>query len=81
MRLIKFEASWCEPCKQLTRWIETQELPYELKVVDIDEQMDIAKQYNVRGIPTVVLVNDEGQVQNSVVGFPDIKAFLQDLQN
>ena len=61
-----FNAKWCGPCKQMKPHIE--ELIYEgysIQEIDVDDQPELAQQFNVRGVPTLV-VNG-----NSIVGYRD----------
>ena len=66
MEIKFFNAKWCGPCKQMKPHI--QELiseGYNIQEIDVDEQAELAKQFNVRGVPTLV-VNG-----NSLVGYRD----------
>ena len=62
-QLLKFSATWCGPCKSLSGIMKNVDLKdVELKEIDIDENLDMAKQYNIRGVPTLVLLNDGVEV-------------------
>lgn len=63
MKALKFEASWCQPCKMLTKIMEdaADQITIQVDKIDIDENMELAKQYGIRGVPTMVLVDDEGK--------------------
>jgi thioredoxin 1 len=63
MKALKFEASWCQPCKMLTKVMEdaSEQITIQVDKIDIDENMELAKQYGIRGVPTLVLVDDEGK--------------------
>ena len=78
MRLLKFYASWCAPCKNQTKVLETIEFPYEVVPVDIDEDVDLAMQYSIRTVPTLVLVDDEG---SAITRLSDSKATKEELTN
>lgn len=68
MELLKFEASWCGPCAQLSKVLEDIELPYPLTCIDIDDNQEKAVQYEVRGVPTLVLLDDDGNEVKRMVG-------------
>ena len=63
MKALKFEASWCQPCKMLTKIMEdaSDQITTPIEKIDIDDNMELAKQYGIRGVPTLVLVDDEGK--------------------
>ena len=68
MKIIKFGASWCQPCKMLGKTLDTMELPYELEEIDLDQKPQKAGDYGIRGVPTMVLVDDKGKEVRRVVG-------------
>jgi len=68
MKILKFSASWCQPCKMLAKTIEGMEVPYEITEIDIDEQPEKAGKYQVRGVPTMVLIDDKKAVVSRLVG-------------
>lgn len=65
MKVLKFEASWCGPCKMLSKLLENVEGKYTtaIEVVDIDENPDLAKKFHVRGVPTMVKLEDDGETE------------------
>ena len=69
--LIDFWAEWCGPCKQLIPTVEKIALDYKGKVVvgkiNVDNYSDLAAQFNVRGIPNLLVFND-GKAQEQLVG-------------
>ena len=68
--LVDFWAEWCGPCKQLGPLLEKLAADYhgafELAKVDVDKEQQLAAAFQIRSIPTVMLVKD-GQL---VDGFP-----------
>jgi thioredoxin 1 len=81
MKALKFYAEWCGPCKELSRWMEGNELPFELEAIDIDEEIDKAERYGIRSIPALVILNDKGEKINSAVSLPSIKKLVAELSN
>jgi thioredoxin 1 len=68
MKLLKFEASWCEPCKQLSKVLETMELPWPICPIDIDKNRDAAIEYGIRGVPTMILMDENDNIIKKVTG-------------
>jgi thioredoxin 1 len=55
-KILKFSAGWCQPCKVLSKTLHEQDLGVPLEEVDIDEKSDLAVQYGIRSVPTLVYV-------------------------
>lgn len=68
MKLIKFYADWCGPCKMLSRVMEDITLPYPVEEVNIDNHQDLAVKYGIRGVPTLVLVDHDNNEIRRVSG-------------
>lgn len=83
MKVLKFEASWCGPCKMLSKTIaESQEkISIPIEVIDIDETPDLAMQYGVRGVPTLIVVDEEGKEIRRKVGMQRESDLLQFLSH
>lgn len=80
--LVDFFATWCGPCKlmdkntygnaqvasELTNWVSVK--------VDVDQQEALSKQYNIKGIPTTVLISPEGKTISTTIGYTESKELL-----
>ena len=61
MKVLDFYADWCNPCKALAPVLDKviKENKLNLTKINIEEDMDdLSIKYNVRNIPTVVVVDD-----------------------
>ena len=79
--LVDFWATWCGPCKMLGPVISQIADEYEGKVkvgkVNVDEEEELAAQYGIQSIPTVLLFKG-GEVVEQSLGFKP-KTFFEDL--
>jgi thioredoxin 1 len=76
--LLKFSATWCNPCKTLSKTLETVNLS-SLKFIeiDVDREPDIAKAHNVRSVPTLILINGETFRNDRCTGVKTKEQLLQ----
>ncbi len=69
--VVDFYATWCGPCKRLAPIMEDLAESYKSKVkfvkVDIDNASELANQYQIEGVPTVIFYQG-GKVASKVVG-------------
>ena len=76
--LVDFWASWCGPCKMLGPVISELAEEYDGKVkvgkVNVDDEEDLAMEYGVQSIPTVLLFKG-GEVVEQSLGFKPKAAF------
>lgn len=69
IEVIKFGAEWCGPCRAYEPILENLKEKYDAKTpvnvsimsIDIDEEPELASQYNIRNVPTTVFIK-EGNV-------------------
>ncbi|MBF2015697.1 MAG: thioredoxin [Rivularia sp. T60_A2020_040] len=72
--VVDFTATWCGPCRVVAPLIEqlAQEYPEDIKVVkiDVDQDKPLAKKYEVRSIPAVLIFKNGELVENLVGAKP-----------
>lgn len=80
--LVDFWAEWCAPCRALAPIMESLSEDYEgrakIAKLDVDSNQQIAMQFGIRSIPTVMLF-DKGQVVDSLIGVQPKAAYEQSL--
>jgi len=69
--LVDFWAEWCGPCKMLTPVLDELAAEYGKKVkiakVNVDQQPNLAAQFGIRSIPTIILFMG-GEIAEQMVG-------------
>ena len=71
LAIVDFFATWCGPCKMLTPIIDKLAEQFDGKVkivkVDIDESPELAQEYKVMSVPTVIFL-ENGEVLETLIG-------------
>ncbi|MBW6515102.1 MAG: thioredoxin [Candidatus Cloacimonetes bacterium] len=80
--LVDFWAPWCGPCRIIGPVVEEiAEEMQDIKVgkINIDNNQDLAVQFNVMSIPTIIIFKD-GKPMSSSVGVVSKKALIEKIQ-
>lgn len=79
----KFEADWCGPCKMLKPVFQSLEKKLDSNVkisyIDVDENQNLAINYGVRSVPTVVIEKDGTEV-NRIMGAQTEQTYLNEIK-
>ena len=81
--LVDFNATWCGPCRMLKPVIEelaNSRDDIKIVAVDVDENEDVSKEFNVYSIPCLVLLENGKEIKRSVGFKPmeELNKFLGD---
>ena len=67
-KILYFSAAWCGPCKTLGPIVESLAGQINYQKIDVDNNQDLSIQYGVRNIPTLILLDETGEVKGRKVG-------------
>lgn len=68
MKLLKFETSTCVPCKIVSNILKSLEIPHEIYNIELEENVDLVNKYSVMSVPTLILLDDNGDVVDQIIG-------------
>lgn len=76
--LIDFYADWCGPCKMLSPILEEVEREEQVEIwkVNVDDQQELAREYGIMSIPTVI-VFEHGEKKGKNTGYMDKEELLE----
>lgn len=81
MKVLKIYSRTCGPCKVLENNLQRAGIPHESIDVQSMQGEDIAAKYKVRIVPTLILVDDEGNVVkrcSGLLGVQELKEFCNE---
>lgn len=84
LKVIDFFATWCGPCKMLTPVLEelSEEMGNSVEIVkiDVDESMDLAMDYQVTTVPTLLFMKN-GEEVGRKIGFSPKVALKAEIES
>ena len=87
--ILYFTADWCNPCKKTRPIVEElnrEQIMAKFFIIDVDIELEMAQDFEVRSIPTFVLIKDNAEVYR-VTGaqtrqqLEELIAYEKDIQN
>ena len=78
--LVDFNATWCGPCRMLKPILEEFSNETNIKIcsVDIDQNEDLANEYNIYSIPCLIIFQDGKEIKRNVglISKDELKEFV-----
>lgn len=74
MKILKFGLPRCAPCKTLSKQIANSDIKDRLNIQEIDasQERDIAFKYKIMKVPTMVVLDDDGNEINRIRTFDEL---------
>ncbi len=86
MKILKFSATWCAPCKAIAPIVQDVATGRNLEIQEVDVDNDpegLVAKYHVRGVPTILILDDDETIKSKLVGKftkPQFEQFLECLE-
>ena len=77
-----FTADWCGPCRKTRPIVEELNKDLSLvniKIIDVDSEMELAKQFEIKSVPTFVVIKDNNEIKR-VVGTQTKSSLMELMQ-
>ena len=82
--LVDFWATWCQPCRMMAPVLESAEQQLGDKInfvkVDVDEQQQLAAEFDIMSIPSLVVFKD-GKPVKRMSGYRPLDTFVEELKS
>ena len=80
-RILLFKLSSCGPCKTVSKSLSELSYKYEEMVIDLDDNADsLADKYKIRSVPTILVLNNEGEELGRFVGPRTKEQLLEEIK-
>jgi thioredoxin 1 len=80
MRILKFYGETCGPCQVLEGNLNSLNIEHESINIEDEQAEELIIKYGIRGIPTLVILDDDGNVlkkHTGLLNINDLKTFIQ----
>lgn len=76
IKIEKFGANWCTPCKVLDKTLE-QVSGVEIVKHDVDEEPELTEERKIRNVPVLIFYNENNEEVDRIVGAVPLGTILQ----
>lgn len=79
MKLLKIYSDTCGPCKVLEKNLQLANIEHESLNISSEQGEEIVDKYDVRAVPTLILLNDNNEVikkHTGVMNIEDLRNFI-----
>ena len=91
-KILKFSATWCAPCKAFEATLNKLKDTDDFKDIEIqsiniegdDDELDLVEKYQIRSVPTTILLDENGETLYKVLGnipMKDFASIVQEVNN
>lgn len=57
-KVLRFTASWCQPCKILSKTLDEIQPTIPFEVIDVDVHPELAMEFGIRSVPTLIMMDE-----------------------
>ena len=68
MKILKFYADWCNPCKQQTKVLDEMSLDVTSINIEDDDSEELVEKYNIMSVPVIIFLNDNEEEIKRFIG-------------
>ena len=72
-KLLKFSSPFCQPCQQMTKNLAQIDHDWVVEEINILDNMEVAIQYGIRGVPVILKLNENGQEVSRLLGLQSVE--------
>lgn len=80
-KILYFTATWCGPCTYVKPQMQEISNQIPISFIDVDSNATTTEKYNIKNIPAVVLIDNNGRELGRLVGSNVTKQAVIDLYN
>jgi thioredoxin 1 len=81
VKVLRFTATWCQPCKSLEAMLNTTETKAIINKIDIDEDNETPITFGVRSVPTMIKLDEHDNVIDRITGVPTKEKLMEFLND